>query len=203
MSDISVFVVDDHPMVREGMAAMLATEKGVSLAGTAESVPAALARIGQMKEGPDVVVSDVRMPEMDGFELMFRLQQVRPACRVILMAGMPLKMEEARAKELGAGGYLPKSVGQARIVAAIRAVAASPRAFESDRYETALTLLSPRERDVLLYKSQGKTQEEIAIILGIGFETVKAYVKLILRKLDRTSMIAAVSRAYELGIIKP
>ena len=113
---ISLMIVDDHPMVREGLAAMLESERDFTVSALAATGEEAVA-IGRMAM-PDVVLSDIRMPGMDGFGVLAKLREADPAARVLLMAGMPLKEEESRAREEGAKGYLPKNVDQDRLVAA-------------------------------------------------------------------------------------
>ena len=119
---VSIMIVDDHPMVREGLAAMLESERDFSVAALAATGEEAVAIAGVAK--PDVVLSDIRMPGIDGFGVLAKLKESYPDIRVLLMAGMPLKEEEARAREEGAKGYLPKNVDQDRLVAAIRTIAA-------------------------------------------------------------------------------
>ena len=114
---ISIMIVDDHPMVREGLAAMLESERDFSVSALAATGEEAVAIAGLSK--PDVVLSDIRMPGIDGFGVLAKLREVHPDIRVLLMAGMPLKEEESRAREEGAKGYLPKNVDQDRLVAAV------------------------------------------------------------------------------------
>ena len=110
---ISIMIVDDHPMVREGLAAMLESEHDFSVSALAATGEEAVAIAGLSK--PDVVLSDIRMPGIDGFGVLAKLREMHPDIRVLLMAGMPLKEEEARAREEGAKGYLPKNVDQDRL----------------------------------------------------------------------------------------
>ena len=129
---ISLMIVDDHPMVREGLAAMLESERDFVVSALAASGEEAAA-IGRM----DVVLSDIRMPGMDGFELLSRLKSADPEVSVLLLAGMPLKEEETRAREEGAKGYLPKSVDQDRLTAAIRSIAAGDCDFVCESFTAA------------------------------------------------------------------
>ena len=88
---ISIMIVDDHPMVREGLAAMLESERDFSVSALAATGEEAVAIAGLSK--PDVVLSDIRMPGIDGFGVLAKLREVHPDIRVLLMAGMPLKEE--------------------------------------------------------------------------------------------------------------
>lgn len=203
MPEISIIIVDDHPVVRDGLGVMLESSGMFRLVGCAADGAEAI-ELCRRKGPPDVVISDVRMPEMDGFEMAKRLRMQYPSIRILLLAGMPLKAEAEKARRLGANGYLPKSVNQTRLVDAIRFVVAHPGEFmEEASLDEPASLLSPREREVLEYMRIGKTREVIAQILGIGAETVRSHVKNILAKLDAENAAAAVNRAYELGILRP
>ena len=197
---ISILIVDDHPMVREGLAAMLESEEGFRVAAIAPNGEAAVEIAG--RERPDVVLSDVRMPKMDGFSMLAKMRGLNPGPKVLLLAGMPLKSEVDEAKANGAAGYMPKSSKRGGLSAAIRRVAADPAAFVEEEYVQPKTILSAREAEILRYMAMGKTREEIAIILGIGFETVRTHTKNLITKLDATNSAGAVSRAYELGLLR-
>jgi len=196
---IKVLVVDDHPMVREGLEAMFASEGGFDVVGLAANGEEAIALAG--KTQPDVVLSDVRMPKMDGFAMLSHMARVVPAARVILLAGMPLREEEARAKAEGAAGYLPKDVDQDRLSEAIRSAAAGG-AFIREQFQAAPSLLTVREMDVLRLLAQGRQRDQIAAALGIGAESVKTHLKGIMNKLGCPNATSAVGRAYELGILR-
>jgi DNA-binding NarL/FixJ family response regulator len=139
---------------------------------------------------------------MDGFELLSRLKKADTEVNVLLLAGMPLKEEENRAREEGARGYLPKSVDQDRLTAAIRSIAAGDCDFVCESFTAAPSTLTIRELDVLKLVAQGKQREEIATTLGIGAESVKTHLKGIMTKLNCPNATGAVSRAYELGILR-
>ncbi len=200
MSEISILIVDDHPMVREGLEAMLVSEAGFRVVALAKDGEEAIELA--KRERPDVILSDVRMPKMDGLTMLGRLRQEFPPVRVVLLAGMPLKEEEFRAKRDGAAGYLPKDVDQDRLSAAIREVATNPDVFVCAEFQSAPSLLTAREMDVLRLVAQGKQRDQIAGTLGIGAESVKTHVKGIMNKLNSPNATAAVGRAYELGILR-
>ena len=199
---INVLIVDDHPIVRDGLEVLLASEGDFSIHGSVASAEEALSHCAK-KGAPDVVVTDVHMPGgMTGLELLARLKKDFPTVRVILLAGMPLKAEVDEARALGAAGYLPKSSKRGALSAAIRRVVAEPDCFAEEAYVQPKTILSAREAEILKYMANGKTREEIAIILGIGFETVRTHTKNLMVKLDATNSAGAVSRAYELGLLR-
>lgn len=179
---------------------MLMSERGFKVNALAEDGEDALLVCKVNK--PDIVLCDIRMPVMDGFETLSRLKKIHPDIKVLMLAGMPLKEEEARARELGAKGYLPKSVGIEILVSAIRSIAAGG-GFASEEFISAPSPLSSREMDVLRLLAGGKQRDEIASALGIGTESVKTHLKGIMNKLDCPNATSSVGRAYELGILRP
>ena len=195
-----LMIVDDHPMVREGLEAMLDSEDGFEVVALAPTGEAAVEEYA--KSRPDVVLSDVRMPGMDGFGMLEKLRAADPAARVLLLAGMPLREEEMRARREGARGYLPKSVDQDKLTAAIRAIASDPAAFACEEFQAAPSILTAREMDVLRLVAQGNQRDQIATALGIGAESVMTHLKGIMTKLDCPNATSAVGRAYELGILR-
>lgn len=103
-----IVIIDDHPVVRDGMSAMLENESDFSVVCSAKSGEDAVDFVRKHGE-PSIVVSDIRMPGMDGFETLAKLKRFYPSIRVLLLAGMPLKVEEEKARAEGARGYLPKA----------------------------------------------------------------------------------------------
>ena len=196
----SIMIVDDHPMVREGLAAMLESERDFSVCALAATGEEAIAAAARSK--PDVVLSDIRMPGIDGFGVLAKLREMFSDIRVLLMAGMPLKEEESRARDEGAKGYLPKNVDQDRLVAAIRAIAMDSPGFVCEEFQSAPSTLTTRELDVLREVASGKQRDAIAASLGVGAESVKTHLKGIMTKLNCPNATSAVSRAYELGILR-
>ena len=196
MGAIRILIVDDHPMVREGLAAMLESEEGFAVVGLAANGEEALATAAATH--PDVILSDVRMPKLDGFAMLERLK----GAKVLLLAGMPLKDEEQRARDLGAKGYLPKDVDQDRLSDAIREIAAKDDVFVCDAFQAAPSLLTARELDVLKHLAKGLQRDQIAAALGIGPESVKTHLKGIMVKLHVPNATSAVGRAFELGILR-
>lgn len=197
---ISILIVDDHPMVREGLGAMLATESGFEVAGMVADGAEAVEFCRGRK--PDLVLCDIRMPVMDGFGLLAELRRLDPSAKVLMFAGMPLKDEEARARELGAKGYLPKSVDIRVLTESIRGIAAGTVDFACEEFVAAPSALSARELQVLKLLARGRQRDEIAAELGIGAESVKTHLKGIMTKLGCPNATSAVGKAYELGILR-
>lgn len=200
MNAVRIIIADDHPMVREGLEAMLTSAGGFAVAALAADGKAAVEAIA--RESPDVVLSDVRMPEMDGFALLEAVKKVRPSTKVLFLAGMPLKDEEKKAEAMGAAGYLPKDVDLKRLVSAIESIARGDGLFVREEFQPAPSPLTARETDVLRLVALGKQRDMIAEELGIGSESVKTHMKGIMNKLGCPNATSAVGKAYELGILR-
>ena len=198
-----VLIVDDHPVVRNGLEAMLSVEEDIEVSATVEGGDAAVAWCAKNPRAlPDVIVTDVHMPKGDGFALLAAVRNAYPSVRVLLLAGMPLKDEENRARKDGARGYLPKSLDGQALVKAIRRIAKANGGFVSNDYVPNTGILSDKELTVLQYASEGKTREEIAVILNIHPETVKSHLKHIMEKFDTVNTVASVARGFELGLLR-
>ena len=197
---IDIVIVDDHPMVREGLEAMLMSEGAFNVVALCSNGEEALGTLKRVKA--DVVLSDIRMPRMDGFTMLEHLKRLIPSVKVVFLAGMPLKEEDERARREGAFGYLPKDVDQDRLAEAVKSVASGAETFASEQFQAAPSLLTQREMDVLRLVAQGHQRDKIASLLGIGAESVKTHLKGIMTKLGCPNATSAVGRAYELGILR-
>lgn len=197
---IRIMIVDDHPVVREGLEAMLESAKGFRVVASAADGETAVEKVA--KANPDILVLDIRLPGMDGFATLEAIRKERSDQKALLLAGMPLKAELSRAREMGASGYLPKNVDHRRLLDALRTIAAGGP-FQEETLPEVPSMLTAREMDVLKYLALGKTREEVGLILGIALETVRTHTKSIQVKLDASNTTGAVSRAYELGILRP
>lgn len=200
---ISVLIVDDHPIVREGLAALLSTDGVFSPVGTMEGTEELLA-FCKTHGSPDIIVSDVRMPKVDGFQLLARCRKLYPETAVVLLAGLPLAREEERARTMGAKGYLPKSVPGERLKEILKALKAKDVDFAHEETCEAPdpSVLTSRELAVLELLAKGLTREEIGTAEHVSPETVKTQVRSILLKLDVPNAVAAVATAYKQGILR-
>ena len=200
---LSVLIVDDHPIVRDGLAALLSADDAFAPVGTMEGGEELLA-FCKTNGAPDILVSDVRMPKMEGFQLLARCRKLYPETMVVLLAGLPLAQEEERARTMGARGYLPKSVSGERLKAILKSVAAKETDFAHEEAGEAPdpALLTARERAVLELLAKGLTREEIGTVEHVSSETVKTQVRSILLKLDVPNAVAAVATAYKRGILR-
>ena len=207
---IRVLLVEDHPMMRVGIASILAAEPDLDVAGEAGDADEAVRLVARLR--PDLVLMDLRLPGRDGVAATAELRRTAPTVPVIVLTGSESAADLVRAIEAGAIDYLLKdSVGE-QLVAAIRAAVegrsrlADPVARHlADRLRTPhpADAISPRERQVLQHVARGHTNAEIARLLFIGEETVKTHLLRIFRKLHVTDRTAAVTTAIAAGVLSP
>ncbi len=201
MKKTTVLIVDDHPIVRDGLAGMLESAQDFAVAGLCANGEDAL-RHCRVNGVPDVVLMDIRMPKMDGFEALRQFKRFSPRIRVLLLAGMPMRKELELAHELGAAGYLPKSADQQTLLSAIHRAAEDASCFiEDSAFSPVRGVLSARETQILRLLADGNTREDAADELGISIDTIRSHVKNIMAKLGAPNTPAAIARAYESGIL--
>jgi DNA-binding NarL/FixJ family response regulator len=215
---IKVFVVDDQAMVRESFAAVLDAQPDITIVGTAGDGAAALAEIPAA--GPDVVLMDIRMPEMDGLEATRRLLAGPTALRVVVLTTFHLDSYVYDALRAGASGFLLKDSPAQDLVNAIRVVAggdallapAVTRRLIGELVKAApdprmrpsqLSRLTDREVEVLRLIARGMSNAEIAAEFVLSEQTVKTHVGRILGKLGLRDRAQAIVLAYETGLVRP
>jgi DNA-binding NarL/FixJ family response regulator len=217
---IRVLVVDDQELVRAGFCVILETADGIQVAGEAANGAQAVAQAAAL--GPDVVLMDVRMPEMDGLEATRLItggdRDAGP--RVVMLTTFDLDDYVYEALRAGASGFLLKDAPRHDLIAAVRRVAAGDallapsvtrrliEAFARRPPETApspsrLASLTARERDILLLLARGRSNAEIAGELYVSETTVKTHVGHLLAKLGLRDRVQAVILAYETGLVVP
>lgn len=202
---ISILIVDDHPVVRQGLRAMLSSEPDFAVMGMAASAREAL-NLLEHKE-PDVVLMDLRMPEMEGTEAIVELRRIRPNIRILVLTNYGSDEYIMRATQAGAMGYLLKNTPQEEIVKAVRMVYRSERYVPKDIAQRLFEAigreeLSPREIEVLSLVAQGCTNKDVAQRLFISDKTVRNHVTSCLLKLQAKDRTEAVTRAIERGLIR-
>jgi DNA-binding NarL/FixJ family response regulator len=206
---IRVAVADDHPVVREGLVAMLETQSDFSVVGEAGTGPEALALVS--KADPNVLLLDLELPGLDGVGVLRRLETDRSPTRVIIFTVFDTDERIIAAVEAGAAGYLLKGTPREELFAAVRTVAgggsllapvATSAVLRRVRGELSATpALTPREQAVLEHLARGLGNKQIAGALGISERTVKFHVSSVFTKLKATNRTEAVARAVQAGLI--
>jgi DNA-binding NarL/FixJ family response regulator len=201
---IQVLCVDDHPIVREGLASILALQTDMEMIGAAGSGVEALEFFRKMQ--PDITLVDLRLPDMSGHELTRQLLAQSSNARVIVLTSFEGDADIERALAAGARGYVVKGMVREELLAAIRAVHAGKKHVHGPVAEKLAEhlgseKLSERELQVLKEMAAGKRNKEIGAELSIAEDTVKMHVKNILEKLQVSDRTEAVTVALRRGIL--
>jgi DNA-binding NarL/FixJ family response regulator len=205
---IRILLADDHPVVREGLRAMLDAEADLEVVGEASSGPEAEARAAVLL--PDIVLMDLRMPEGGGVDSIVRMTAAGLPCRVIVLTTYETDGDILRAVEAGAAGYLLKDLARGELASAVRAAArgetvlaptVAARLVDHLRGRPERPHLSERETAVLRLVAEGCTNAEIGRRLFIGESTVKTHLLRAFTKLGVTDRTAAVTSALRHGLL--
>ena len=202
---IRVFSVDDHPLMHEGIAALINNQPDMNL--VAEAFDGRGALIEFRAHQPDVTLMDLRLPDMNGIDAMISILKEFPAARVIILTMFEGDVEIQRALKSGARGYMLKTMPPKELIKVIRRVHAGKKHIPP---EIAANLaehfsndsLTPREIEVLAQIAEGNRNRDIAEHLFISEETVKVHIKHIMDKLDASDRTQAVAIAIRRGIIQ-
>jgi DNA-binding NarL/FixJ family response regulator len=212
-----VVIADDQTLVRGGFRLILAS---AGIAVVAEAADGREAVAATLKHRPDVVLMDIRMPEMDGLEATRRILASLADVRIIILTTFDLDQYVYAALSAGASGFLLKDVSPEHLIAAVRLVRCgdallapsitrrlverfAPRAAAAGSPNGDLSALTPRELEVLGLVARGLSNAELAAALTLSEATVKTHVARILAKLQLRDRVQAVVLAYEIGLVSP
>ena len=218
MTPLRVLIVDDDDLMRAGLRAVLSSDETVDVVAEAANGYEAVERIRRIQ--PDVVLMDVRMPNMDGIAATRKITSAVPLTKVLILTTFEDDEYVFGALSAGASGFLLKRTQPEQLIAAIHTVAAgdsllSPSVTRTviDRMarhprpdpaaDRRLHQLTPREREVLKLVARGLSNAEIADVLVVEESTIKTHMKRILAKLDLRDRVQAVVMAYETGMVQP
>jgi DNA-binding NarL/FixJ family response regulator len=205
---IRVVVVDDHPVVRDGLRGMLGTQDDFEVVGEAASGTEALTVIAAVR--PDVAVTDLRLPAPSGAELVRLIRSRAPSTRVLVLTTHDTDADVLPTIEAGAIGYLLKDAPREELFRAVRAAArdetvlspsVATRLVRRMRAPVPAAPLSNREQEVLTLVAQGKTNREVGAALHISEATVKTHLQHVYAKLEVPDRASAVSAAHQRGLL--
>lgn len=205
---LKILVVDDHPMIRRGLAAMIEAESDFTCVGEADGGDEAV-RLACERQA-DVVLMDLAMPKMNGIEATRLLKQRQPQTRVLMLSSMVEPSDVQSAIQAGASGFLSKTASSQELVTAIRMVHSGRRMLSADATDALIrgqqanhpgSDLTPRERDVLQAMSLGMSNQDIAAQLVIAVPTIKFHITNILSKLQVDNRTEAVLLAIRHGLV--
>jgi two-component system, NarL family, response regulator LiaR len=207
-SQIRIFIVDDHPMIRAGLAALVRAQPSFELVGEADNGVDAVREIPLAN--PDIVLMDMVMPQLDGVSAIVALRDVVPGARFVILTSVLDTVEVRRALDAGACGYLLKSATAQELVTVIRAARAGQRVLAPQVTDAIIAAanrrtpghdLTQRERELLALMASGLNNQEIATQLSIALPTVKFHVTNILTKLHANNRTEAVLTALKFKIV--
>jgi DNA-binding NarL/FixJ family response regulator len=202
---IRILAVDDHPLFRDGIAALLATQPDMSLVAQASNGHEAIQQFRAHR--PDITLMDLQMPEMNGVDAMIAIRSEFPEARIIVLTTYKGDVQVLRAMKVGARAYLLKNLLDKELLATIRAVHSGKRALSAEASfelaeHAADEALTPAEVDVLRLIAAGNANKQIAAQLSTTEETVKGRVKNILSKLHANDRTHAAMIGIKRGIIE-
>ena len=205
MAKIKVMLVDDHAMLRMGLASLLGTAKEIQVVAEAGNGAEALGKYEQCV--PDVVVMDLMMPEMDGTETTRELLKVHPDAKVLILTTFGTADALGHALEAGALGAILKTAKLPELVSSIEAVAAGKRSVASEieqilKESPPVQALSKRQAEILEAITRGLSNEDIAAMLGISVPMVKEHVKILFEKIGAANRAEAVAIAIKKHLLK-
>jgi two-component system NarL family response regulator len=201
---LRILIADDHPVVREGLMALISRSPGMTIVAEANNGREAVEQF--LLHSPDLALLDLRMPEMDGVDAITAIRQLQPAARLILLTTFDDDEDIFRGFRAGAKAFLLKDAPRNELLECLRAVHSGqtiipPAIAAKLAYRLSALALTSRELEVLHLIAEGTGNKEIAATLFIAEGTVKTHVNAVLRKLDAIDRTQAVTTALKRGIL--
>ncbi|MEI6712308.1 MAG: response regulator transcription factor [Verrucomicrobiota bacterium] len=198
---IRLLIIDDHPVVREGLEAMFARSPEVDQIQTASCVAEveAICPIFQ----PHIALLDIRMPEIDGFMILQGMQKRWPHIKILILSSSATHAEVKLARLHGASGYLSKSTPRKVLFEALHSIHVGGTCFQAETPQPSSNIpsLSSRELEVLRHLGRGLSNKDLGVAMGVSAETIKGHLKAIFTKIGASTRAEAVTRGYELGLL--
>jgi DNA-binding NarL/FixJ family response regulator len=206
---IRVLIVDDHPLLRQGLRSRLEREPGIVVVGEAGTAESAIVMARQLQ--PDLILLDLLLPRKSGYEAIPELARVAPEAKILVVSSQAAPSSVRRALGAGAAGYIPKRASHHELLAAIRLIAGGGGYVDpelgarlvTDHRSPALEPLSERERDIVHLLALGYTNREIGRKLVISVRTVDTHRAHVMQKLDLDTRAELVMFALAHGVIGP
>lgn len=209
----TLFVIDDHPLLREGIRMLVDGSGDVRVVGSAAAASAAIEPLGQLS--PDVVLLDLDLGEEDGLEWLPRIAEAAPQARVLILTALRDRARDEEALQAGARGLVLKDAPPDVLLQAIRSVAVGALWFDprvlagtkassrgEDAASRALAQLTPREREIVVLVGEGLRNDDVAKRLGISEKTVRNHLTTVFDKLGVSGRLELVVYAFQHGIVR-
>ncbi len=215
-NEISLVIADDHPMVRAGLRSMLSDSR-IRIVGEASNGREALEMVSKLK--PDVILLDIRMPDVDGIQALEAIKAEKLGTRVVMVTTYRSTAYLLRSLSAGAAGFVLKDISREELLAAVYSVAQGTSLVDSqflqdvlrnlesaektkESPEDLVEPLTAREMDILRLMVEGLTNQAIGDVLGLSAGTVKGYAQSVIHKLGTTDRTQAAVKAIRLGLVK-
>lgn len=205
MDEITIYLIDDHAVMRRGLASLLGTQQGFRVVGDSGHAQAGIREAAALK--PDVVIMDLLMPEMDGVEATRRLKTACPEIQILILTTFGSADGLGHALAAGASGALVKTAELPELLAAIRTTASGGRTISPEieqilADDPPIPELTPRQKEVLASVTRGLTNEDIGRQLGLSLATVKDYLNTTFAKIGAANRAEAVAIALRKHLLK-
>ena len=205
-SKLKILIVDDHAIVRDGLAAILKFQKDMTVVGEADDGQSAIQKAQELR--PDIILMDLMMPNMNGTDATAAIKRILPNTQILILTSYGTSSDLSRAFKNGATGAITKSLPKEELLAAIRNVANGTRVASSEieqtlKEEADMPSLTPRQLEILHSLTRGLTNDDIAREFGVSKAGVKFHLLTVFRKLNVANRSEAVSYALRHHLVRP